>query len=140
MHFSRARTPDTEDLTVKFEVDAYKAHDRLIELGGRPTRPVRPKPIWETTLVDGKLFFTDSDTGEEKCHEEKLYSFYYWDTENSKFGRELARWQDFRKSQHKAHKSSRIKGTVSHLPPEEYEEPVTKGWIRLRDWQEFQAW
>ena len=50
------RTPSPDPPEVRAESNktaAEEAYDALIQMGGRPTRPIRPVPPWKRVLVQG---------------------------------------------------------------------------------------
>lgn len=93
-------TPGPDDVMEMNETKAYRDYNRLIEMGGRPTRLIREQPTWETTLVNGMIHYGDPrNIRLGGSVEEDLYMYVHWEDESVRCQDELERWQEFRKSQ-----------------------------------------
>lgn len=54
---SETPTKDDEEIIERCKLEAKRAYDTLIQMGGRPTRPIRPTPPWKKVLVGGELCY-----------------------------------------------------------------------------------
>ena len=85
-------------MTVKYEARAKRDYGRLLEMGGRPTRPIRQQPTWTATYEHGLIFIVDAERGLDCTLSDDIdLTFYHWQKESGQFRRELKTWQDFRK-------------------------------------------
>lgn len=108
----------------------------LIELGGRPSRPVRLQPIWTSTLLDGVLHVKDPETHHAYTLEVDLYMNHHWCEESARCEQELERWKKFRIEQEKLQDLDRLNYELEL----EESEPILQGILtRLSYWQEFQV-
>lgn len=115
---------------------AYIRHDKLVEMGGRPTRTVLEKPAWNAKYEKDQIRIVNSD-GELECTigpDEDL-TYHHWNEECTRFHEELDRWEEFRDWQRR----------IEHQPllnipfdPENMDQRLVKILVRLNDWREFQ--
>ena len=87
------------------EVIAKEAYDTLIQMGGRPTRPIRPVPPWKKVLIQGDLCYRYAEEievlfystrhgnspGLRSTLTEAGYIEVHWGAECSQFREELRR-------------------------------------------------
>lgn len=59
--------PSNEEWAEESKIEVNKAHDTLIQMGGKPTRPIQFNPRWEKVLVEGELCYQYAE------HEETLF-------------------------------------------------------------------
>lgn len=124
-------------MTLRYEASAKIDHDRLIKMGGRPTRPVRLQPSWTATYKDG-LIYIRSNKGELECtlSDDIDPMNHHWSTERARFLRELEQWQRFREYQRKVQHVDRLE---TELELENTDAGLVKVLAKLSDWQEFEV-
>ena len=112
------------------ELEARQVHNTLIEMGGRPTRPIRPV----------------SNTLNPEQTDDLLHILHYWDNEYLHFEGELDLWKKFRYWQQQPCESQQKNGTQGNAVPEQLKQP--EQWsletlTKLNDWKyflTFQQW
>ena len=95
----------------RFKLEAKQAYDTLIQMGGRPTRPIRCNLNWKTVLFGGEKFYQETEEDEELFYygtdkprraahpTEASVIVSHWVAEKKRLDEELQRWQDFLDSQ-----------------------------------------
>ena len=133
----RPRTPNQEERKVGYEARAKRDHDRLIEMGGRPTRPVRLQPTWNATYKDGLIYLIDNE-GELKCTLSVDIDpmHHHWSGEAAHFRRELENWQGFREYQQSVRHLDRLE---TELELDNTDAGLINALTRLSDWEEFEV-
>ena len=123
-------------MTALFETRAKQAHDRLVEMGGRPSRPIRLQPTWKATYRDGLIYISDNE-GELDCtlSNDMDPMEHHWVEESTKFRGELEQWQIFRECQQKWQNNARLE---TQLELDNTDAGLMEILIRLSDWQEFE--
>ncbi len=132
----REVTPGPDDVMEENKVEAYQLYDTLIALGGRPSRQIREQPVWETTLVNGIVYYTDPhDRRLGGSVEEEYYIHSHGDEEWTRCEEELERWQEFRVFQQRLVQLARRETDLDlETPDQKLVETLTK----ISDWQDFQ--
>lgn len=147
---------DPEEELERYKFEAKQACDTLIQMGGRPTRPIRPTPPWTTVLVGGELWYRYAEQ-----YEELFYDGYYgykpdpnnslteadfvlghWRQERGRCNEELRRWQDFLDTQqwrleHRPEFASEEDMERQRYPQDPQ---LTASLKKLKDWKEYQAY
>ena len=64
---SLSQTPieDDEEIIEQCKLEAKRAYDTLIQMGGRPTRPIRCNLHLKTVLFGGEQFYQETEEDEE---------------------------------------------------------------------------
>ena len=133
----RDHTPLLEDCTEKLKTDAQRYYDRLIALGGRPTRPIQSYPNCNTTAGDGKLHYRDEYEKMEVIFEvDKYRSSSHWADEMGKWDCELLQWERFKEAQriHNQYGRSEVE-----LELENTDAALIGVLSKLNDWREFES-
>ena len=119
-----------------YKCGAYKYHDKLVEMGGRPTRQVLEHPAG--TAIYGKdEIRIIGENGELKitvAPNEDL-TVHHWKTECTLFEEELERWELFRKSQETAIQVPLLK---IQFDSNSLDQRLIDVLIRLNDWRDYQ--
>ena len=133
---SREATPTDEDMLEYYIRDAYKYHDLLLEMGGRPTRAVLKEPTGKAIYEHDEIRIVD-DRGELHgtiAPNENL-TVHHWIKECARFEEELDRWQKFRDYQQVTELEPLLKASFD---PENTDQRLVKILVGLNDWREFQ--
>ncbi|KAL9015208.1 MAG: hypothetical protein Q9173_000178 [Seirophora scorigena] len=141
------------------KVAAKLVYEALIQLGGRPSRPIRSRPIWESKGIYGRCSGgTDKARkqyqagqgqyyyGREEVHEfgenETKWVRNTWEKELEQFAVELRDWQDFLAYQHDARESQQSDpadaGADTLLQPQD--ELLKACRTKLKNWREYRLW
>ena len=132
----REVTPSDLDWLEGYKSDAYKYHDTLVEMGGRPTRPVLEKPAGKAIYGKDEIRIMD-DHGKLQgttALDENL-TLHHWMNEHARFMEELDRWKDFRKVQKNMVQVPLLKFTFDSS---NMDQRLVEILVRLNDWREFQ--
>ncbi len=131
------RTASQDERKAEYEAHAKRDHDRLIEMGGRPTRPVRLQPEWTATYKDRLIYIIDKEGGLECTLSDDIDPMsHHWEKESVYFMTELENWQKFRENQQKFQHWVRLE---IQLKLDNTEAELIKALTDLRDWQEFEV-
>ena len=95
-----------EEWTEESKIEVKKAYDTLIQMGGRPTRPIRFNPRWKKVLIHGELCYVDFEEVEVLFYDgskpdktvvltESQFIAHHWAGQARQFEAELQRWQGF---------------------------------------------
>lgn len=124
-------------MTERYEARAKWHYDQLVELGARPTRPLRLQPTWTFTYRD-RLFYIFDEEGELDCtvSDDIGPMCHHWLEESRLFRSELENWQKFRGCQKKFQHLSRLE---SQLELDNTDARMIKALTNLSDWQEFEV-
>ncbi len=152
-------TPGPDPPEVRAEqskIGAEEDYDTLIQMGGRPTGPIRPTPPWKKVLVGGELCYRYAEQDETL-----FYSTWYgskpdcntnlteagfiaghWASESSRCKEELRRWQGFRYTQQWRREHRPDKAREEDMERQRYpQDPhLTASLKKLKDWKEYQAY
>ena len=129
-------TPSDLDWLEDYECDAYEYHDKLVEMGGRPTRQVREKPAGKAIYGKDEIRIVD-DYGELQGTvglDENL-TVHHWISERALFKEELDRWEDFRNFQKTMVQVPLLKFSFDS---NSMDQRLIDILVRLNDWREFQ--
>ncbi|KAL8972516.1 MAG: hypothetical protein Q9197_002741 [Variospora fuerteventurae] len=140
------------------KVAAKLVYEALIQLGGRPSRPIRSRPIWESNDIYGRCsggtdkFWKQYQAGQGQSYygREEVHEFgenettrvrNTWSKELEQFAVELRDWQEFRAYQHDARESQSgpaDAGADTLLQPQD--ELLKACRTKLKDWREYRLW
>ena len=133
---SREVTPSDEDWLEEYKSKAYEYHDKLVKLGGRPTRHVLENPAGQAIYEKDEIRIVD-EHGELQitlAPNENL-TVHHWKTECTLFHEQLDRWEDFRESQKTMVQVPLLKLTFDS---ENVDQRLIDVLVRLNDWRNFQ--
>lgn len=152
-------TPGPEPPEVRAESNKFgakKAHDTLIQMGGRPTRPIRYNPRWKTVLLGGDLLHEDAEkievlfyegsdargSGPSRHWTEAGFIAAHWGAECRQFQEELRRWQGFRDVQQWIREHRPDKAREEDMERQRYpQDPhLTASLKKLKDWKEYRVY
>ena len=132
----REATPTDEDMLEDYIRNAYKYHDLLLTMGGRPTRAVLKEPIGKAIYEHDEIRIVDD---REELHDtialHENFTVHHWIKECARFGEELDRWQKFRDYQQVTEFEPLLKASFD---PENTDQRLVKILVGLNDWREFQ--
>lgn len=126
----------------KLEADAKQYYDKLIELGGRPTRPINLHVPQKTTTADGISNYRDEDrqlgVTMEVLENDRDDSpeYTHWRQEMNKWDKELCRWHMFKATQRFHNEAGRPE---TDLELENTDAGLVEALAKLDDWQFFQS-
>ena len=138
------------------EIIAKEAYDTLIQMGGRPTRPIRPVPPWKKVLIWGDLCYRYAEEievlfystwhgnspGLNSSLTEADYIAAHWEAECRQFREELRRWQDFLDTQQwrRKHQPEFARGGDIERQWYPHDLDLTASLKKLKDWKEYQVY
>ena len=155
---SLSQTPieDPEEELERFKLEAKQAYDTLIQMGGRPTRPIRPTPPWTKVPVGGEIWYRYAEKYEEIFYDswygykpgpnnsltEADFIRGHWRQERGRCNEELRRWQDFLDSQQRKRERHPEFAREEEMERQRYpQDPdLTASLKKLTDWKEYQAY
>lgn len=119
-----------------YEIRAKQAYDEIIEISGRPTRPLRLQPTWNITHRDGLAYITDTNGK----HLRTLLSTIdpmsdHWSNEREHFNEELDMWLKFQKYQQGVQHLNRLE---TDLELDNTDAGLIKVLTQLNEWQELE--
>ena len=122
------------------EDEAYRVFDKLIRLGGRPTRAIRPWPSHESPSDSGITPSSEAAYTAQGHKNKSDPEHNHWSKEYDLFRNELDRWQAFRATQ--------TDPSADSSAPDFYQPPlgdeVDRGFLKytnsLRDWRAFRCY
>lgn len=133
----RDLTPLVEDCTDKLRADAQRYYDKLVALGGRPTRPMKQYPDCNTTTTENSTQYReDYERIEAILEVDKDRSSSHWAEEMSKWDHELLHWERFKDAQRIHNQYGRYE---VDLELENTDAALVGVLYKLNDWQEFQS-
>ena len=152
---SLSQTPieDDEEIIERCKIEAKRAYDTLIQMGGRPTRPFRYNLHWKTVLFEGEQWYKDAEDeplfyyGTDKpsrglSSTEASSLAWQWAAEKKRLDEELRRWQDFLDAQQRKRdhhpEFARLEGMERQRYP--HDPQLTASLKKLKDWKEYQAY
>ena len=116
-------------------------YEKIIEMGGRPTRPIRAHVDWGTRVTDSTSHYRNEYerknvlTREEMIPEDARFVARHWAKEANAWLGELSRWQKFKQAQHAYHQCDR---SELDLELENTDVALFEALSKLNDWQEYQ--
>ena len=139
------------------KIAAEEAYDTLIQMGGRPTGPIRPTMPWKKVVVDGELCYRYAEHHETLFHStwhgnrkrdlntswtEAEFVAGHWFAECRQFQEELRRWQDFLKTQQwkRDHRPEFAREEDMEWQRYSQDPDLTASLKKLKDWKEYQAY
>lgn len=144
-----------EEATEGCKLEANRAYDALIQMGGRPTRPIRCDVHWKTVFYGEEQFYKNTEDNSKEL-------FYYgtskpsrspyateagvilahWVAEKKRLDEELQRWQDFRNTQQwiREHHPEKAKEEDMERQRYPHDPQLTASLKKLTDWKEYQAY
>ena len=155
---SLSQTPieDPEEELERFKLEAKQAYDTLIQMGGRPTRPIRPTPPWTKVPVGGEIWYRYAEKYEEIFYDswygykpgpnnsltEADFIRGHWRQERGRCNEELRRWQDFLDSQQRKRERHPEFAREEEMERQRYpqDSDLTASLKKLTDWKEYQAY
>lgn len=122
---------------MRYEARAKQNYDRLVEMGARPTRPLRLRPTWTATYKDN-LFYIYDNEGELECtlSDDIDPMCHHWLEESRHFRSELGKWQNFRGCQQRFQHLDRLE---TQLELDNTDARLINALTSLSDWQEFEV-
>ena len=138
----------------RFKLEAKQAYDTLIQMGGRPTRPIRCNLNWKTVLFGGEKFYQETEEDEELFYygtdkprraahpTEASVIVSHWVAEKKRLDEELQRWQDFLDSQQRGREHHPEFVREEDMERQRYpQDPdLTVSLKKLKNWKEYQAY
>ena len=152
---SLSQTPieDDEEITERCKLEAKRAYDTLIQMGGRPTRPFRYNLHWKTVLFEGEQWYKDAEDeplfyyGTDKpsrglSSTEASSLAWQWAAEKKRHVEELRRWQDFLDSQQRRREHHPEFAREEDMERQRYphDPQLTASLKKLTDWKEYQTY
>ena len=138
----------------RFKLEAKQAYDTLIQMGGRPTRPIRCNLNWKTVLFGGEKFYQETEEDEELFYygtdkprraahpTEASVIVSHWVAEKKRLDEELQRWQDFLDSQQRRREHHPEFAREEDMERQRYphDPDLTATLKKLKNWKEYQAY
>ena len=147
---------DPEELLERFQVEAKQAYDTLIQMDGRPTRPIRPTPPWTKVPVGGEIWYRYAEKYEELFYDgwygyepgpnnaltEGDFIRGHWRQERGRCNEELRRWQDFLDTQQwrRDHRPEFAREEDMERQRYPQDPDLTASLKKLKDWKEYQGY
>ena len=138
----------------RFKLEAKQAYDTLIQMGGRPTRPIRCNLNWKTVLFGGEKFYQETEEDEELFYygtdkprraahpTEASVIVSHWVAEKKRLDEELQRWQDFLDSQQRRREHHPEFAREEDMERRQYPHnpQLIANLKKLKNWKEYQAY
>ncbi|KAF6238662.1 hypothetical protein HO173_003168 [Letharia columbiana] len=155
---SLSQTPieDPVEMLERFKLEAKQAYDTLIQMGGRPTRPIRSTPPWTKVPVGGEIWYRYAEQYEELFYDswygykpgpnnsltEADFIRGHWRQERGRCNEELRRWQDFLDTQQRRREHHPEFAREEDMERQRYpQDPeLTASLKKLKDWKEYQGY
>ena len=151
---SETPTEDDEEYIERCKPEAKQVYDTLIQMGGRPTRPIRWNLHWKTVLFSGEQFYQETKEEEELFYEgttkprpaahptEIGVIVSHWAAEKKRLDEELRRWQDFLDTQQWRREHRPEFAREEEMKRQQYpQDPeLTASLKKLNDWKEYQGY
>ena len=153
---SETPTEDHEDELERYKLESKQAYDTLIQMGGRPTRPIRPTPPWKKVLVGGELCYRYAEQVETLFYDiwygyepgpntsltEADFIMGHWQEERGRCKEELRRWQEFLDTQQwrREHRPDFAREEDMERQRYPHDPQLTASLKKLTDWKEYQAY
>ena len=153
---SLSETPieDDEEFIERCKLEAKQVHDTLIQMGGRPTRPIRCNLHWKSVLSGGEQFYQDTEEDEQLFYygtikprraahpTEASVIVSHWAAEKKRLDEELQRWQDFLDTQQwrRDHRPEFAGEEDMERQRYPHDPQLTASLKKLTDWKEYQAY
>lgn len=136
----REVTPFAEDMTDDYKEEAYECHAKLVEMGGRPTRPVLENPAGKAVYKEkeGIIHILD-EHGTLTCTLAYDMSplHHHWTRESVRFSDELDRWKEFQDYQHRNPQLSPLQTAFDTVDVDRSLKAIL---LRLNAWREFEVY
>ena len=153
----RTPSPDPPDVSAEKNKNwAEEAYNTLIEMGGRPTRQIRPVPPWIKVYLGGEHCYRDANPierifydprwsftqGPQHSLTEAEYIQYHWIEESERCEEELRRWQDFHDTQRwrREHRPEFARDEDMERQRYPHDPHLTASLKKLKDWKEYQVY
>ena len=150
---SETPTESDEEIIERCNFEAKRAYDTLIHMGGRLTRPIRPRPPWKKVFVGGELcyqyaeldetlFYECSKPGQITTLTEAFFFSRHWVAEKNRLVEELRRWQDFLDNQQwrRDHRPEFAREEDMERQRYPQDPDLTASLEKLNNWKEYQAY
>ena len=151
---SETPTEDPKKKMERYKLEANRAYDALIQMGGRSTRPIRCNLYWKSVLFGGEQFYQDTEEDEELFYyrtakprraphpTEAGVIVSHWVAEKMRLDEELQRWQDFRDTQQWVREHHPEKAREEDMERQRYphDPQLTASLKKLTDWKEYQVY
>ena len=152
---SLSQTPieDDEEIIERSKIEAKRAYNTLIQMGGRPTCSFRYNLHWKTVLFEGEQWYKDAEDeplfyyGTDKpsrglSSTEASSLAWQWAAEKKRHVEELRRWQDFLDSQQRRREHHPEFAREEEMERQRYphDPQLTASLKKLTDWKEYQAY
>lgn len=132
----REITPSDLDWLEDYKCDAYKYHDALVEMGGRPTRQVLEKPAGKAIYGKDEIrIVNDHGKLQGSVALDENLTLHHWMNEHARFKEELDRWKEFRSHQQTSKHKHLLRLTLDEKTTGQKLNSIL---VRLNDWREFQ--
>ncbi|KAL8795805.1 MAG: hypothetical protein Q9182_007479 [Xanthomendoza sp. 2 TL-2023] len=115
-----------EEAVKLYKIEAKEAVDALIQLGGRPTGPIRSNPRWKTNFFEGELCYEDVEKDETI-----FYDPWYGYEPSSKIALTEAR------REHRPEKAKEEEMERQRYPQDP---DLTANLKKVKDWKEYQVY
>lgn len=145
-----------EEIAEENKIEAREAYDTLIQLGGRPTGPIRPIPPWERYLDLGDMAYRFTEEYETLFHNswhgnspgcnpsltEVGLIAMHWGAQCRRCREELRRWQGFCDIQQWRREHRPEFAREEDMERQRYpQDPhLTASLKKLKDWKEYQIY
>ena len=151
--------PNDDELTAAYEARAKRKHDKIIEMGGRPRRPVLLQPSWTAIYNRNGLNYLPGREGQlgDALSDDENPMNHHWEMEKEYFEHYIRIWRDFRQHQEDMRRSrlfSRLETDLefdhtnadsrgfgrleTDLELDHTNAELVKVLKRLSDWEEFE--
>lgn len=137
-HVARYRedTPTDKELLENYKRAAYRDHDTLVGMGGRPTRKVFEEPAGKAVFEKDQIrIFDEHGEPQGTVGPNEDLTVHHWKTECVRFEEELDRWKEFRDYQPGMVGYPLLKCTFNS---DGTDQRLVEILVRLNDWREFQ--
>ena len=132
--------PNDDELTAAYEARAKRKHDKLIEMGGRPRRPVLLQPSWTAIYNRNGLNYLPGREGQLGCtlSDDENPMNHHWKMEIEYFEYYIRKWRDFRQHQEDMWRSRFFDRLEIDLELDPTNAELVKVLNRLSEWEEFE--
>ena len=130
---------NNDELTAAYEARAKRKHDKLIQMGGRPRRPVKLQPSWTTIYNRNGLNYLAGQEGQlgGTLSDDKNPMNHHWKMEKEYFEHEIDIWRDFRQRQEEVRRLRGFNRLETDLELGHGSADLVKVLNRLSNWEEF---
>lgn len=137
-HAARYRedTPTDEEWLENYKRAAYKYHETLVGMGGRPTRKVLEEPAGKAVYGKDEIrILNEHGEVQSTVALDENLTVHHWKTECFRFKEELSLWKKFRNRQPDMEGYPLLQCTFD---PGNTDQRLVKILVRLNDWRGFQ--